>query len=103
MKFLGEASARSLSDDSLEKLCEIAEEAARAHVASKVPKRAILNLSVSVDLKESEALDVEVEVDLALSPLFKDIDEKELADEAVKAAFDAAENYLRQIRCPSKT
>ena len=87
----------------MEKLCEIAEEAARKHVASRVPKRAISDMSVSVDLKESEALDVEVEVDLTLSPLFKEIDAKELADEAVKAAFEAAEKYLRQIRCPSKT
>ena len=34
---------------------------------------------------------------------FKDVDEKELANEAVKAAFEAAEKYLRQVRCPSKT
>jgi hypothetical protein len=102
VKFLGGAGIHSLTNEHAEKLCEIAEEAARKYVALKVPKRAILDLSVSVELKESEALDVEVEVDLVLSPLFKDIDAENLADEAVKAAFKATEKYLRQIKCPSK-
>jgi hypothetical protein len=103
VKFLGEVGAHSLTNEHIEKLCEIAEEAARKYVASRVPKRAILNLSISVELKESEVLNIEVEVDLALSPLFRKIDAKDLADEAVKAAFDAAEKCMRQVKCPSKT
>jgi hypothetical protein len=103
VKFLGEVGACSLTNEHIEKLCEIAEEVARRYVASRVPKRAILNLSISVELKKSEAVNLEVEVDLALSPLFRKIDVKDLADEAVRAAFDAAERYMRQVKCPSKT
>jgi len=99
---LGEVRRTGLSYEQLERLCEIAEEAARRYVTSRIPERGISDLSISVNSMDSETLNLEVDVEITLSPLFKGVDVKKLAEEAVNAAFNAAENYLEENICHSK-
>jgi len=98
---LGEMRTTSLSDEQIERIGEIAEEAARKSIMSRVPKRGISNLSISIELEETETVNVEVDVEIELSPLLKGINAKTLADESVTAAFKAVEEYLRETGCRS--
>jgi len=99
---LEEVRKTSLSYEQLERLCEIAEEAARRYVTSRIPDRGISDLSISVNSTDSEALNLEIDVEIMLSPLFRKVDVKKLAEEAINAAFKAAEEYLREITCHSE-
>jgi len=87
----------SLSYEQLERLCEIAEEAARRYVTSRIPNRGISDLSITVNSVDSETLNLEIDVEITLSPLFRKVNVKKLAEEAVNAAFEAAKKYLRGI------
>ena len=102
MNSLEEVRKTSLSYEQLERLCEIAEEAARKYVTSRIPDRGISDLSISVNSTDSETLNLEIDVEIILSPLFKKVDVKKLAEEAINAAFKAAEEYLREITCHSE-
>ena len=102
MNSLEEVRKTSLSYEQLERLCEIAEEAARRYVTSRIPDRGISDLSISVNSTDSEALNLEIDVEIMLSPLFRKVDVKKLAEEAINAAFKAAEEYLREITCHSE-
>lgn len=98
---LSEQLILSLSYEELEKICDLAEEAARKYVMSRVPKEHVSNLLISVDLNGSEALNIHVDVEVRLSPFYKKANAKEIASGSVKAAFKAIEEYLKKIR--SKT
>ena len=100
--FLEASNKSSLSDDQIEKLCILADEAARKYITSKISNRGISDLSVSVDSEESNGLKVEVDVDLTLSQSHKDVDAENLTNEAVKFAFEAIDKYLREVKCQSK-
>ena len=102
MNSLEEVRKTSLSYEQLERLCEIAEEAARKYVTSRIPDRGISDLSISVNSTDSETLNLEIDVEIILSPLFKKVDVKKLTEEAINAAFKAAEEYLREITCHSE-
>jgi len=99
---LGDLKASSLSSEQMERLCEVAEEAARESIVSKVSKRGISDLSIIADLEERETLNLEVDVEVVLSPSLRSIDARRLTVESVKAAFEAAEKYLRESGCQSK-
>lgn len=88
-----------LSDEQLEKICEIAEEAARKHAESKVPRREIADLTVAVDLEGTDALKLNIEAEVTLSSNLKGINVEALAKDSVKAAFEATEKYLRENGC----
>lgn len=86
----------------IEELCAVAEEAARQHILSRVPAKLVENLDVTVEVEGSGPLTLAVEVELSLSPTIHDIDVEKLAEEAVKEAFASAENYLRELMCPTR-
>jgi len=100
---LEEPNKSSLSDDQIEKLCTLADEAARKYVTSKISKNEISDLTISVNLEETEGLKVKVDVDLTLSESYTKADAKNLADEAVKSAFKVIDKYMKEIACQSKT
>lgn len=75
----------------------MAEEAARRHIFSKVPKNGVSDISISVSLENAEVLNVDVDVEVRLSPLYRRINVKDLVEEAVKAAFEAIEKYLKTL------
>jgi len=99
VSFLGELRVSSLSYDQIGEICEMAEEAARRTILSRVPSRGISDLSISVASDGTETLAVEVEVEISLSPLFRNVDAKKLTEESVEAAFGAIEKHLREIGC----
>ncbi len=103
MKVLDEPRRSFPSDDLYEELCTIADDAARKYITSKVSNQEISDLTISVNLEESEGLNVEVDVDLTLSRMKKPAEEKRLAEEAVKAAFKAIDKYISEAKCQSKT
>jgi hypothetical protein len=103
VKVLDEPRGSLPSDDLYEELCTIADDAARKYVTSKVSSQEICDLTISVNLEESEGLNVEVDVDLTLSRMKEPTYEKRLAEEAVKAAFKVIDKYISEVKCQSKT
>jgi len=101
VKFLEEIGISELSLEQVEILCAVAEKAAREYVLSRVPSRKVSALNITVDTEGSKPVTVNVEVEIALSPLMKGYDVKQLADEATKRAFEAVEAYLRELACRS--
>jgi len=91
-----------LTAEQVEKLCEVAEEAARRHILSKVPMRRISDFDITVEVEGLKPLNVIVDVSLELSPLMRNYDAEKLVEEAVKKAFNAVDNYLRELSCKSK-
>jgi len=103
VKSLEAPKASSLVSEEVERLCEIAEESARKYVMSKVLWREVSDLDITVEAGgEENNLTVNVDVDIRLSPLLKDVDPKRLAEEAVEAAFESVEKFLRETRCHSR-
>jgi len=90
-----------LKSEQLEKLCEIAEKAAREHVLSKVSPRRITALNITVDTEGTKPVTVNVDVEVSLSPLMKGYDTEKLAKEATEKAFESIKEYLSGISCKS--
>ena len=88
-----------LTVEQLEKLCEIGEKAVRDYVLSKIPSRRISNFDATVTTEGNKPINVNIEVELELSPLMKDFNVKKLTKEAVEKGFAAIEEYLREISC----
>ena len=86
-----------LTEEQIEEVCAVAEDAARKYIFSKVAAKMVENLDISVEAEGSKPVNLTVEVDLVLSPEAMLINEKTLADESVKEAFKAIENYLRKL------
>jgi len=91
-----------LTAKQVEKLCEVAEEAARRHILSRVPMRRISDFDITVEVEGLKPLNVIVDVNLELSPLMRNYDTEKLVEEAVQKAFNAVDNYLRELSCKSK-
>ncbi|MFQ5999188.1 MAG: DUF3194 domain-containing protein [Candidatus Bathyarchaeia archaeon] len=90
-----------LTSEQVEELCEIAEEAAREYILSKVPSRRVSTLNIIVDTEGTKPITVSVDVEVTLSPLMKNYNVEELTREAMKKAFASVERYLRELTCKS--
>jgi hypothetical protein len=90
-----------LTDQQVEEISLIAEEAARKHVLSKVPSKKIETLNISSETEGTGPVTLTVHVDIVLSPSLRNFNVKKLADEAVDEAFVSAEKYLRELTCHS--
>ena len=91
-----------LTLEQVQELCELAEQAARKYVLSKVSTSRIVTLDVAVDAEGTKPVTVNVDVTVVLSPLMKDFDVESLTKEATKQAFAHIEEYLRELECKSK-
>ena len=89
-----------MTDEQIEEVSQVAENAARKYIFSKISQKLIENLTISVEAEGSKPISFAVEVDLALLPDVKGMNEQALAEEAVNAAFDVIEKELRKL-CPS--
>jgi post-segregation antitoxin (ccd killing protein) len=98
VKRVEELGLPDLTTEQIETLCSTAEDAARKHILSKVPLKMVDNLNVSVEVEGAKPLNVTVEVDLALSPKMKGFNAEALVNDAVKAALEASEIYLRKLK-----
>lgn len=92
-----------LTSDQIEELCRITEETARKFVYSRVHKKDIETLNIGVEADGTKPVSLEVDVDVRLSPSIMNLNVQKLADEAVMEAFKSAGNYLRELKCHSKT
>jgi hypothetical protein len=90
-----------LTDQQVEEVSLIAEEAARKYVFSKVPPKKIETLNISSETEGTGPVTLTIDVDIVLSPSMRDFNVKKLADEAVDEAFGSAEKYLRELICHS--
>jgi hypothetical protein len=88
-----------LNSEQIEELCLTAEKAAREYVLSKVSRKRIEALNISIENEGAKPATLTVEVDVSLSPLMKNFDVQKLVDEAVKEAYASAEQYLRKLKC----
>lgn len=100
---LKEIGIPELTEDQMQTLSEIAEKAARDHVLAKMPKQKITDLNITVEAAGSKPINITIEVELSLSPPGGKLDEEKLANEATEKAFEAVEQYLRELSCTSKT
>ena len=98
---LEEIGIAELTDRELEELCETGERAARAYILSRVPRRQISTLDITIDAQGSKPVTVNVEIEIELSQLMKGFNVDELAKQATEKAFDAAKQYLRELSCKS--
>jgi hypothetical protein len=87
-----------LTDEQIEEVTQLAEDAARKHIFSKVNPKLVDKLNISVEAEGTKPVNFTVEVDLVLTPQPKEIDAKALAADAVSEAFKATETYLRKLR-----
>lgn len=94
-----EVGLTELTDEQIEELCLIAEEAARRYILRRVPLKRVEDLNVSVEVEGVKPLTLTVEVDVSLSNLMKGFDVQGLVNGAVKAAFASAEGCLRELSC----
>ena len=99
---LAETGIAKLSLEQIEDICEMAEQAARNYVLSKVSNSRIAVLDVSVDAEGTKPVTFTVDVNVVLSPLMKDFNVEELTKEATKQAFAHIEEHLRELECISK-
>ncbi|MFB3889524.1 MAG: DUF3194 domain-containing protein [Candidatus Bathyarchaeia archaeon] len=86
-----------LTSEQVEDLCAKAENAARKYILARVNQKLLDGLDISVEAEGTKPVSLTVEVDLALSPNAKGIDQKRLADDAVKEAFKTIEQTLRKL------
>lgn len=91
-----------LNSEQIKELCEVAEEAARKYVLSNVSSSKISTLNITIDTQGTKPLNVNVDVEIALSPLMKNYDVKKLTVEAMNKAFASIEKYLRKLKCKSR-
>ena len=83
----------ALSPDELKAICEAGESAAREYVLSRVDKRLVKGLSISVATEKRNETTFSVDVSIDLEPVL-DMDAEELADLAAQAALDAIDNKM---------
>jgi hypothetical protein len=98
MKLVEELGLPDLTTEQIETLCEIAEKTARKHILSKVRSKVVENLDISVEAEGTKPLNLNIEIDLALSPKTTNLNADTLVNEAIKEALEASDNYLRKLK-----
>lgn len=91
-----------LTSEQIEKLCMIAEEAARKYVLSKVSKKSIEKLDICTETVGTKPLRLEINIDMDASRTIENSNAQRLVNEAVKEGFRSAEKYLRELSCHSQ-
>lgn len=98
---LEEIGLPELDSEQMEKVCEVAEAAARGHILSTLPLNRISDLIITVETRGERPVIVNVDVEITLSPLLRNFDVEKLADEATRKAFTSIESHLRELACKS--
>jgi hypothetical protein len=92
-----------LTSEQIEDLCLLAEETARKHVYSKIPKKSIETLNITAEAEGTGPMNLAIDIDVSLKrSTTQSFNVQRTADEAVKEAFKTAENYLREHVCHSQ-
>jgi CRISPR/Cas system-associated exonuclease Cas4 (RecB family) len=81
----------------IETLCEIAENAAREHIQTKLCSKLIDRLDIIVEAQGTKPVDLSVEINLDINKDVKNVDAAVIVQEAVTQAHLASENFLRTL------
>jgi ribosome-associated translation inhibitor RaiA len=84
---------RRLTDEELDKVSEVAVEAAENYILSRVSKKEILDLDINADITYEDVLNVDITVDIDLDELSA-ADENEIAESAVDAALKELDVFI---------
>ncbi|MEN6592519.1 MAG: DUF3194 domain-containing protein [Methanobacterium sp.] len=84
---------RRLTDEELDKVSEVAVEAAENYILSRVSKKEILDLDINADITYEDVLNVDIRVDIDLDELSA-ADENEIAESAVDAALKELDVFI---------
>lgn len=99
--FLEAIGIPELTSKQVEKLCEVAEKAAREYVLSQLSSRRINVLDITVETERAKQVSINVDVEIVLSPSTKKYSVEKLANEAIEKAFASVEKHLRESICKS--
>jgi len=91
-----------LTSEQVERLCVVAEEAARKYVLAKISKKNLEKLDVGTEVEGTRPARLEINIDLELLPTVKGPDIQRLVNEAVREGFRSAEKYLKELSCHSQ-
>lgn len=94
-----EIGLQEFTEEQMETICSLAEEAAREYILTRVPPKRVETLNITVETSAEYPVTLTVELELELSPLMRNLNVQKLADEAVKEAFAKAEKYMRELKC----
>jgi hypothetical protein len=86
---------RAPTEEEIEQMCLAAQDAARAHLLSKVSLKRIDDINVTVEALGDKPLTLSVDVAIELESGEEDMDP--LVDEATDLAFQAAEEKAREL------
>ena len=84
---------RSLTDQELDELSEIAVKTAENFIFSKVSKKEILDLNINVEFVYDKILDVNILVDLDLDELSSG-NENSIVEEAIDATLEKIKEFI---------
>lgn len=84
---------RRLNDQELDKILEVAVEAAETYILSRVSKKEILDLDINANITYEDVLNVDIMVDIDLDELSA-LDENELAENAVESALKELDVFI---------
>jgi hypothetical protein len=92
-----------LTEDQMQTLSEMAEEAARNHILSSVSRKRISVLNIVIEAVGSKPVTVAIDVDLLISQSVKNVDTEDVVHQAAGKALEAVERCLRDLSCKSKS
>ena len=84
---------RSLTDQELDELSEIAVKTAENFIFSKVSKKEILDLNINVEFVYDKILDVNILVDLDLDEL-SSVNENIIVEEAIDVTLEKIKEFI---------
>ena len=87
-----------LSTEQIELLCQTTEDTARKYILSKVSRKGIDRLDISVEVEGTKPVNVTVEINLLLSKSLKGADAEALVKQAIAEAHLTTEQFLRKIK-----
>lgn len=86
---------RKLSDQELDHISEIAVKATENYIFSKVSKKEILDIRITVELHYEEGLDVDILVELDLDSLSSA--PENITEKAAEHALEAVDAFMNEI------
>lgn len=84
---------KKLNDPELDKVSDVAVDAAEKYIFSRVSKKEIRDLDINADITYQDVLNVAITVDINLDEL-STVDENELAENAVEAALNELDIFV---------
>ena len=96
MNEIEEIGALNLDEDQIIKISKAAESAARKIIFKKIPKRAILDLNIIIEVIKENYLTFNIDINLTLSPFYK-INLDEVIREAVDEAFKTIRRKIKEL------